>query len=409
MSDKTQNPQNEVTPKEQQELQEALHEEAEKTKEAISTDLVESGNEAVAELAETIKKDGILRYEDADEVTQTKMDVIASEVNIKDPNSVIFFGAKAQENINRVSESMLEGVKNKDLGHAADSLNNLVASIQGFDVDALNPNEKQGFFGKLFGMATPVQKFIGKYEEVRKQIDAITDNLEQQKTQLLTDITSLERLYKVNFEFFKELELYIAAGVHKLQQLDNEIIPKLEAEAAGNKKMQKALKLKDIVNTRDDLERRVYDLRLTRQVAMQALPTIRMVQENDKSLVSKISSVLVNTVPLWKNQLAQAITIYRSSEAAKAVKDATDMTNELLEKNAEALKEANRETREQIERGVYDIESIKKANQTLIDTIQESLQIAQKGKETRRAAEQELVEVENQLHDALLAAGKIRR
>ncbi|HHD83646.1 MAG TPA: toxic anion resistance protein, partial [Campylobacteraceae bacterium] len=160
---------------------------------------------------------------------------------------------------------------------------------------------------------------------------------------------------------------------------------------------------------RNDLERRIHDLRLTRQVAMQALPTIRMVQDNDKSLISKISSVLVNTVPLWKNQLAQAITIYRSSEAAKAVKGATDMTNDLLEKNAEALKEANRETREQIERGVYDIESIKKANQTLIDTIQESLEIAQKGKETRAAAEQELVEVENQLHDALLAAGKIRR
>ncbi len=376
---------------------------------ALSTDVVESTPAKSDLLKEEITKDGIIRYEDADEVTQTKMDVIASEINIHDPNTVIFFGAKAQENINRVSESMLEGVKNKDLGHAADSLNNLVAEIQGFDVDALNPNQTQGFFSKLFGMASPVVKFIGKYEEVRKQIDAITDNLEQQKTQLLTDITSLERLYKVNFEFFKELELYIAAGLHKLEQLDKEIIPKLEAEAGNSKKMQKALKLKDVINTRDDLERRIHDLRLTRQVAMQALPTIRMVQDNDKSLVSKISSVLVNTVPLWKNQLAQAITIYRSSEAARAVKGATDMTNELLEKNAEALKEANRETREQIERGVYDIETIKKANQTLIDTIQESLEIAQKGKETRRLAEQELIEVENQLYDALLAAGKIRR
>ncbi len=387
-------------------LHEASKTSAEKTEEALPAETVESGSE---QLKEMITKDGILRYEDADEVTQTKMDVIASEINIHDPNSVIFFGAKAQENINRVSESMLEGVKNKDLGHAADSLNNLVAAIQGFDVDALDPNKPQGFFAKLFGLASPVAKFIGKYEEVRKQIDAITDHLEQQKTQLLTDITSLERLYKVNFEFFKELELYIAAGVHKLEQLDKEIIPKLEAEAGSSKKMQKALRLKDVINTRDDLERRIHDLRLTRQVAMQALPTIRMVQDNDKSLVSKISSVLVNTVPLWKNQLAQAITIYRSSEAAKAVKEATDMTNDLLEKNAEALKEANRETREQIERGVYDIETIKKANQTLIDTIRESLEIAQKGKETRRLAEQELIEVENQLYDALLAAGKIRR
>ncbi len=411
MSDNSsQNPQNEtkVTPEEQEQLQSETHlpevaDTAEQTTQPDTETLPATG------LTEEIARDGIVRYEDADEVTQTKMDVIASEIDIKDPHTVIFYGAKAQENINRVSEGMLEGVKNKDLGHAADSLNNLVAEIQGFDVDALDPNQAQGFFSKLFGLASPVAKFIGKYEEVRKQIDAITDNLEQQKTQLLTDITSLERLYKVNFEFFKELELYIAAGVHKLEQLDNEIIPKLEAEAAGNKKMQKALKLQDIVNTRNDLERRIHDLRLTRQVAMQALPTIRMVQDNDKSLISKISSVLVNTVPLWKNQLAQAITIYRSSEAAKAVKGATDMTNDLLEKNAEALKEANRETREQIERGVYDIESIKKANQTLIDTIQESLEIAQKGKETRRAAEEELIQVENQLHDALLAAGKIKR
>lgn len=393
----------EVTREEQEQLQQ------EPDNQTHLPEVAETTEPTASTLPDEVKRDGITMYEDADEVTQTKMDVIASEVDIKDPHTVIFFGAKAQENINRVSEGMLEGVKNKDLGHAADSLNNLVAEIQGFDVDALNPNQAQGFFAKLFGMASPVVKFIGKYEEVRKQIDAITDNLEQQKTQLLTDITSLERLYKVNFEFFKELELYIAAGVHKLQQLDNEIIPKLEAEAGGSKKMQKALRLQDIVNTRNDLERRIHDLRLTRQVAMQALPTIRMVQDNDKSLISKISSVLVNTVPLWKNQLAQAITIYRSSEAAKAVKGATDMTNDLLEKNAEALKEANRETREQIERGVYDIESIKKANQTLIDTIQESLEIAQKGKETRAAAEQELVEVENQLHDALLAAGKIRR
>ncbi len=394
-----------VTQKEQEELQNNTKE----VKEELAAEVVEETKNPVATLDHKVHKIGITPYEESDEVTQTKMDIIASEVNVHDHNSVIFYGAKAQENINRVSESMLDGVKNKDLGHAGDSLNNLVAAIQGFDVDALNPNVKQGFFSKLFGAASPVVKFIGRYEDVRKQIDSITDNLEQQKTQLLTDITSLDRLYNVNFEFFKELELYIAAGLHKLKTLDNEVLPKIEEEAGKSKKMQKALKLKDIVATRDDLERRVHDLLLTRQVAMQALPTIRMVQENDKGLVSKISSVLVNTVPLWKNQLAQAITIYRSSEAAKAVKGATDMTNELLEKNAEALKDANRETKEQIERGVYDIESIKKANQTLIDAMQESLEIAQKGKEARRAAEEELGKVEEQLHDALLAAGKIRR
>ncbi|MCH9812794.1 MAG: toxic anion resistance protein [Epsilonproteobacteria bacterium] len=384
-----------------QEIQEDLTDTLEETEEALE--------EVTPDLNALIEDEGIINYETAPQIDQTKMEIVSKEINIRDPHTVIFFGAKAQENINRVSESMLEGVKNKELGTAGDSLNNLVASIKGFDLNTFNPNQKQGFFSKMLGFATPVQKFIGKYEDVRQQVDTITDELEQHKTQLLTDITSLDRLYDVNFEYFKELELYIAAGVHKLNELDNELIPQLETEANGKKKMIKTLGLKDIRATRDDLERRVHDLRLSRQVAMQSLPSIRLVQENDKALITKISSTLVNTVPLWKNQLAQTITIYRSGEAAKAVTQATDLTNDLLEQNAENLQEVNREVRTQVERGVYDIESIKKANTTLIETINESLEIANKGKEARAAAEEELVKVEAQLHDALLAAGKIRR
>jgi uncharacterized protein YaaN involved in tellurite resistance len=373
--------------------------------EEVETELIE----ATEDLNKTLEEDGIVLFEKSSQIDQTKMELVAREINIKDPHSVIFFGASAQENINRVSESMLEGVKNKDLGSAGDSLNHLVASIKGFDVDALNPNQKQNFISKMLGFASPITKFIGKYEDVRQQIDTVTDELEQHKTQLLTDITSLDRLYDVNFEYFKELELYIAAGVHKLEELDTELIPKLQKEAGESKKMIKALGLKDIKATRDDLERRVHDLRLSRQVAMQSLPSIRLVQENDKALITKISSTLVNTVPLWKNQLAQTITIYRSGEAAKSVKEATDLTNELLEQNAENLQEVNREVRTQVERGVYDIESIKKANETLIATIQESIEIANKGQEARHTAEVELVKVEDQLRTALLAAGRLKR
>ena len=371
----------------------------------VEADLVE----ATPDLNTLIDEDGIVSYEASSQIDQTKMEVVASEIDIKNSHSVIYFGAKAQENINRVSESMLEGVKNKDLGSAGDSLNNLVAVIKGFDIDALDPNIKQGFFSKMLGFASPVVKFVGEYEDVREQINGITDELEQHKTQLLTDITSLDRLYDVNFEFYKELELYIAAGAFKLNDLDTNTIPKLEVEAGENRKMIKTLGLKDIKSTRDDLERRVHDLRLSRQVAMQSLPSIRLVQENDKALITKISSTLVNTVPLWKNQLAQTITIYRSGEAAKSVGKATELTNELLEQNAENLQEVNREIREQVEKGVYDIESIKKANQTLIDTINESIEIANKGKEARAHAEEELVKVEEQLHDALLAAGSFRK
>ena len=374
----------------------------------------EALSEMAQELTQTSQESDVLdesskdliTYEDASIKEQTKIELLAKEIKIKDPSSVIFFGARAQEQINTVSESMLEGVRNKDLGSSGDSLNSLVTAIKGFDVDALNPNVKQGFFSKLFGFASPAVKFLGRYEDVRSQVDKITDDLEQHKTQLLTDITALDRLYDVNFDYFNDLELYIAAGVYKLKELDEEIIPKLQEEAGSSKKLAKTLGLNDVIATRNDLERRVHDLRLTRQVAMQALPSIRMVQENDKNLISKINSTLVNTVPLWKNQLAQTITIYRSAQAAESVKNATDLTNDLLEENAKNLKEANAAVRTEVERGVYDIETIKKANQTLIETIQESLAIAQKGKETRAKAEAELLKLEAQLQDALLAAGK---
>ena len=356
-------------------------------------------------VSDDLSKDMVI-YEEASQSDKQKIDELVKEIKDDDPRSVIFFGSKAQEHINTVSESMLEGVKSKDIGRSGEALNNLVTAIKGFDVDELNPNARQGFFSKLFGLASPAVKFLGKYEEVRTQVDKITDDLEAHKAQLLTDITSLDRLYDVNLQYFNDLELYIAAGVKKLREFDEQIIPKLKSEASHSNKMTKTLNLQDVITTRNDLERRIHDLRLTRQVAMQALPSIRMVQENDKNLVSKINSTLVNTVPLWKNQLAQTVTIYRSAEAAKSVKNASDLTNELLEDNAKNLKHANKAIREEVERGVYDIETIKRANQTLIEAINESLEITQKGKIAREKAEQELKLLEDQLKSALLEASK---
>jgi uncharacterized protein YaaN involved in tellurite resistance len=198
------------------------------------------------------------------------------------------------------------------------------------------------------------------------------------------------------------LELYILAGEKKLEEFHTKILPEYEA-AAKNEEMLAVQNLKDMRAFRDDLERRVHDLRLSRQVAMQALPSIRLIQENDKSLINKISSTLVNTVPLWRNQLAQTVTIFRSHDAANAIKDATDLTNDLLEKNAEGLREANAEVRKQMERGIFDIKSIKKANQTLIDTLNDSLRITEEGKAARKKAVQELEETEAKLKEALLA------
>jgi uncharacterized protein YaaN involved in tellurite resistance len=278
----------------------------------------------------------------------------------------------------------------------------MVSVIKGFDLEEFNPNKELSWWDKLLGATKPLAKFIQRYEDVRDQIDMISNNLEKHKSVLMTDVIALDRLYNANLEYFKKLELYIKAGDIKLSELDNRTIPQyMEKTKTGE--MIEVQNLNDLRSFRDDLERRIHDLRLSRQVAMQSLPSIRLIQENDKSLINKISSTLVNTVPLWRNQLAQTVTIFRSHESAKALKDASDLTNDLLEKNAQGLRDANLEVRKQIERGIFDIESVKKANQTLIDTLNDSLRITQEGKDARAKALVELETTEKELKDALLS------
>ncbi|MEM9715343.1 MAG: toxic anion resistance protein [Pseudomonadota bacterium] len=329
------------------------------------------------------------------------------EIDMTKTQSIIEFGSAAQVELQAISQEMLSGVKNKDVGPAGESLRTMVSSIRGFSVDELNPNRRRSWWERLMGRATPVAKFMAKYEDVQGQIDHITEELLEHEHILLKDIKSLDKLYGKTLAFYDELALYIAAGEQKIAELDAKTIPAMEKKVETAKKDQgviRAQELRDMRAARDDLERRVHDLKLTRQVTMQSLPSIRLVQENDKSLVTKINSTLVNTVPLWETQLAQAVTIHRSREAAETVKAATDLTNELLEANAENLQQANREVREQMERGVFDIESIKKANEYLIATIEESLQIADEGKARRAAAEKDLVTLEENLKDTLASA-----
>ena len=275
----------------------------------------------------------------------------------------------------------------------------------------LDVRKKRTWWEKLLGRAAPFAKFTARFEEVQGQIDKVTDDLLKHEHTLLKDIKSLDLLYEKTLQFYDELALYIAAGEAKLAELDTTVIPAKEAEvqaAAENDQVMKAQELRDIRAARDDLERRVHDLKLTRQVTMQSLPSIRMVQENDKSLVTKINSTLVNTVPLWETQLAQAVTIQRSAEAAEAVRSANDLTNELLTSNAKNLRDSNKMIREEMERGVFDIEAVKQANADLIGTIEESLQIADEGKRRRSEAEAELKKMEAELRDTL-ASAKARR
>ncbi|HCQ67571.1 MAG TPA: toxic anion resistance protein [Rhodobacteraceae bacterium] len=333
-----------------------------------------------------------------------------AEIDMANSQSIIEFGSAAQSELQVISQEMLQGVRNKDVGPAGDSLRDIVTAIRGFSVSELDVRRKRTFWDRLFGRAAPAAKFMARYETVQGQIDKITDNLLGHEHTLLKDIKSLDMLYEKTLDFYDELALYISAGEAKLAELDATTIPAKEKEVEQAPEVQgiiKAQELRDLRAARDDLERRVHDLKLTRQVTMQSLPSIRLVQENDKSLVTKINSTLVNTVPLWETQLAQAVTIQRSAEAAKAVKKATDLTNELLKSNAENLREANKMIREEMERGVFDIEAIKSANADLIATIEESLQIADEGKAKRAEAEKELQAMEAELK-ATLSSAKAR-
>ncbi|OAN77458.1 tellurium resistance protein [Jannaschia sp. EhC01] len=348
---------------------------------------------------------------EADAPTSEQIRSRMAEINMTDTNSIVSFGSSAQAELQQISQAMLAGVKNKDAGPAGDSLREIVGTIRGFSVDELDPNRKQSWWERLFGKAKPIHEFMAKYEDVQEQIDKITDNLLEHEHILMKDIKSLDKLYEKTLDFYDELALYIAAGEEKLRELDDVTIPAKEAEvnaAPEDDQVIKAQELRDMRAARDDLERRVHDLKLTRQVTMQSLPSIRLVQENDKSLVTKINSTLVNTVPLWETQLAQAVTIQRSTEAAKAVKEATDLTNELLTRNAENLRESNKLVRQEMERGVFDIEAVKHANAELVATIEESLQIADEGKRKRREAEAEMEKMERELRDTLSSASARR-
>jgi uncharacterized protein YaaN involved in tellurite resistance len=330
-----------------------------------------------------------------------------AEVDLANTQSIIAFGSSAQAELQVISQAMLQDVKNKDVGPAGDSLRKIVTTIRGFAVEELDLRREASWWERLLGRAAPFAEFVAQYEDVQGQIDKITSELLTHEHTLLKDIKSLDVLYEKTLTFYNELALYIAAGEAKLAETDSKAIPAKEAEVAAAPeadKVMKAQELRDLRAARDDLERRVHDLRLTRQVTMQSLPSIRLVQENDKSLVTKINSTLVNTVPLWETQLAQAVTIQRSKEAAEAVREANDLTNELLKANAENLQQANKVVREEMERGVFDIETIKHANATLIATINESLAIADEGKAKRAAAEAELVKMEAELRETLASA-----
>lgn len=324
--------------------------------------------------------------------------VYKEQLNLDDSTSVISWGTGAQKKVGQINAQMLEGVRSKDAGEIGASLTSMVTQMRGLDFGKVS--EKQGFFGKLLGKITPLAEFIQSFETISGQVEAVANKLESHKVELLKSIKSLDILYVSTLDYFHELGNYVAAGEEILKELDEVSIPALKAKAESGELID-AQNLNDLVAKRDAFDRRVHDLRLTRQVVMQTLPQIRMVQSNDNGLVQKIDTQILNTIPMWESQLVIAVEQWKMAEATKTTKAVSDLQNELLVKNAEMLKQGNAEARREIERGVYDIESVKKANDLLIATIEESIAITQEGRANRVAAANVLVEAEGRLKTAL--------
>lgn len=343
-------------------------------------------------------------YRAATPVERAEIDRALGELSLEDSNSILFFGAAAQAEVTEVADEMLEGVRNKDTGPAGQALNEMVSTLRGFSLEDLDPNRKRGLFARLLGRSKSIARVLQQYEAVRGQIDGISNRLDEHTSTLMKDVGLLDRLYDKTLAYFRSLAVYIAAGEEWLRRLDEETLPALAQQAERSGDLLEAQQLRDLRAKRDDLERRVHDLRLTRQVTMQSLPSIRLVQENDKALISKIGSTMANTIPLWRQQLAMAVTIARSAEAGNTLKQATDLTNELLTANAEGLRSSSETIRTQVERGVVDIASVKQANDALIATIDDALRIADEGRRQRVDAERQLITCEAELKQALLAA-----
>ena len=346
----------------------------------------------------------VMTYAAAPPARRAEIDRVLTEIDLGDSNSILFFGTAAQGEVTSVADEMLEGVRNKDTGPAGQALNEMVSTLRGFALDDLDPNKKRGFLARVLGKAKPIAKVLQQYEQVRSHIDTISNRLDGHTSTLMKDVGMLDRLYDKTLGYFHSLATYIAAGEECLRRLDNDQLPALQQEAQASSDVLKAQALRDLRAKRDDLERRVHDLKLTRQVTMQSLPSIRLVQENDKALVGKISSTMANTIPLWRQQLAMAVTIARSAEAGDTLKQATDLTNELLTANADTLRTSTQTIRTQVERGVVDIAAVKQANDALIATIDDALRIADDGKRQRTEAEKQLIACEAELKQALTAA-----
>ena len=348
---------------------------------------------AVEEKQNEIFNDDILSAEE-----RRAVDAFATKIDLTDSTAILQFGAGTQKKMADFSESALENVKTKDLGEIGELLSDVVKELKNFDEE-----EEKGFLGMFKKTSNRIQSMKSKYAKAETNIAQICRVLENHQVQLLKDIAILDKMYELNLTYFKELSMYVLAGKKKLSDVRSRELPELLARAERSGLAEDAQAARDLDSMCSRFEKKLHDLELTKTVSMQTAPQIRLIQSNDTLMAEKIQSTLVNTVPLWKSQMVLALGVEHSSQAAAAQREVTDMTNELLRKNAERLKIATIETAKESERGIIEIETLKATNEALISTFDEVMQIQAEGRRKRAEAEKEMLRLERELKGKLLA------
>ena len=324
----------------------------------------------------------------------------SQQIDITNTSAVLTYGAASQKQISDFSDSALQAVRTKDMGEVGDMLSDLVVELKGFDFD--EAGEKKGFLGFKRRVKKQIEELKADYAKAEVNVDKIAEMLEKHQITLMKDTAMLDKMYETNQAYFKELTMYILAGKKKLEECKNETLPALQKKAETSGLPEDAQAANDFANMINRFEKKIYDLELTRMISVQMAPQIRLIQNNDTMLIEKIQTSLVNTIPLWKSQMVLALGQYHSQQAMEAQREVTNMTNELLRKNAEMLKQGSIDIAKESERGIVDIETLTNTNQMLIETLEEVQKIQQEGSVKRREAEAELGRIEGELKQKLL-------
>lgn len=351
-----------------------------------------------AQPVQDLSEDLSVDYKQFNEAEIQQIHDFSQRIDITDNTMIMQYGINAQKKLADFSDSTLEKVKTKDLGEVGDMLSQVVGELREFDGNG----EKKGLFGLFNKGKNKVEGMISKYEQTETNVNKIAGMLQNHQIRLLKDTSMLDQLFDLNNAYYKELSMYIAAGKEKLHHVKNEEIPALEQKALHSNLPEDAQALKDMTMYYDRFDKKLHDLELSRMIAIQTAPQIRLLQNSNNLMIEKIQSTLVNTIPLWKNQMVITLGLHHATEAAKTQQAVSDMTNELLKKNADALHSATVETAKESNRSIVDIETLKHTNEQLIQTFDDVLQIQEQGRIKRQEAEQELRQIENELKQKIL-------